>query len=63
MKKIMLAIGSSEIGGGQKVFLSYIKEFIKRDYSIVVFRFLKRNRIQALILFTIFMIIFYFAHL
>lgn len=36
MKKIMLAIGSSEIGGGQKVFLAYIREFLKRDCSIVV---------------------------
>jgi glycosyltransferase involved in cell wall biosynthesis len=38
MKKmsILLAIGSSEIGGGQKVFLTQIKEFIKRDYSLVV---------------------------
>ena len=36
MKRIMLAIGSSEIGGGQKVFLTYIREFLKRDCSIVV---------------------------
>jgi glycosyltransferase involved in cell wall biosynthesis len=36
MKRIMLAIGSSEIGGGQKVFLTCIREFLKRDCSIVV---------------------------
>ena len=38
MKKlrILLAIGSSEIGGGQKVFLSYIREISKKDYSVVV---------------------------
>jgi glycosyltransferase involved in cell wall biosynthesis len=36
MKSIMLAIGSSEIGGGQKVFLTCIREFLKRECSIVV---------------------------
>jgi glycosyltransferase involved in cell wall biosynthesis len=36
MKRIMLTIGSSEIGGGQKVFLTCIKEFLKRNYSIIV---------------------------
>jgi len=36
MKRILLAIGSSEIGGGQKVFLTYIKEILKRDCSVVV---------------------------
>lgn len=34
--RILLAIGSSEIGGGQKVFLTLIKEFINRDCSLVV---------------------------
>ena len=29
-----MAIGSSEIGGGQKVFLTYIKEYLKRGYSV-----------------------------
>ena len=32
----MLAIGSSEIGGGQKVFLTYIRELLNRDCSVVV---------------------------
>lgn len=36
MKRIILAIGSSEIGGGQKVFLTCMRELLKRDYSIVV---------------------------
>jgi L-malate glycosyltransferase len=36
MKRIMLTIGSSEIGGGQKVFLTCIREFLKRDCSIVI---------------------------
>jgi glycosyltransferase involved in cell wall biosynthesis len=36
MTSIILAIGSSEIGGGQKVFLTCIREFLKRDCSIVV---------------------------
>ncbi len=36
MKRILLAIGSSEIGGGQKVFHTFIREFIKRGYSIIV---------------------------
>lgn len=36
MKRILLAIGSSEIGGGQKVFLTCVSEFLKKDCSIVV---------------------------
>jgi glycosyltransferase involved in cell wall biosynthesis len=36
MKRILLAIGSSEIGGGQKIFLTCIREFLKRNCSIVV---------------------------
>ena len=35
MKRIMLAIGSSEIGGGQKVFLTCMRELLKRDFTIV----------------------------
>jgi glycosyltransferase involved in cell wall biosynthesis len=35
MKRIMLAIGSSEIGGGQKVFLACMRELVKRDFTIV----------------------------
>jgi len=31
----MLAIGSSEIGGGQKVFLTCMRELLKRGYTIV----------------------------
>ena len=31
----MLAIGSSEIGGGQKVFLACMRELVKRDFTIV----------------------------
>ena len=36
MKKILLTIGSSEIGGGQKVFLACMREFLKKNCSIVV---------------------------
>ena len=35
MKRLMLAIGSSEIGGGQKVFLTCMRELLKRGYTIV----------------------------
>ena len=34
-KTILLAIGSSEIGGAQKVFLTTIKELLKRDYLLI----------------------------
>lgn len=36
MKKILFAIGSSEIGGGQKLFLATVKEFLRRNYSLVI---------------------------
>jgi len=35
-RSILLAVGSSEIGGAQKVLNAYIKELLKRDYSIVI---------------------------
>jgi len=34
VKRILLAIGSSEIGGAQKVFITLIKELIERGYNI-----------------------------
>lgn len=36
MNNVIMAIGSSEIGGGQKVFVSCIKELLKRNMAVIV---------------------------
>ena len=35
-RKILLAIGSSEIGGAQKMFITTLRELSKKDFELIV---------------------------